>query len=185
VQLVPARLAPLTALLAILVVVAGGCGGSSASAEEQWASDLCSQITHWKDSVTQSKVDLREQIQSPDTGTLEAVKSDLTAIKDATNKLSSSLKSLGAPDTPSGTQAKQEVDSFATQLDKTVQHARQTAASVSAEASLTDKLSKLTPLGPTLQTLTDSASTMVQSVEATTQALKDGFQSADSCKPYR
>jgi flagellar biosynthesis chaperone FliJ len=184
VKLVLARLAPLTAFLVTLGVVAGGCG-SSPSPEEKWASDLCSQITDWKDSVTQSKDDLSEQVQSPSTGTVEAVKSDLTAIKDATTKLSSSLRSLGVPDTPSGTQAKQEVDSFAMQLDTTVQQARQTAASASAEASLTDKLSKLKSLGPTLQTLTDSASTMVQSVEASSKALKDGFQSADSCKPYR
>lgn len=177
------RLALLTAVLVSLSAVAAGCGGPSA--EEQWASDVCGELADWQDQVTKASDDLSRQLQSPGAGTLEAVRADINSISAATTTLSSDLRSLGPPDTPSGQEAKQQFDSLATQLDTTVQQAREGAGSVLASGSVSDVRSKVASLGTTLQTLSDSVSSTVTSVEAKTQALRDGFQKADSCEPYR
>jgi uncharacterized phage infection (PIP) family protein YhgE len=178
------RLAPLTALLVTLSALAAGCGGST-SPEEKWAGDVCTQVTDWQNQVTQSTDDVSNQLHSPGAGTLNAIRADINSIVDATSKLASNLKSLGAPDTPSGAQAKQQVDSFATQLNQAAQQARQTAASVPPGASITDIVSKVASLGPAVQTLANNASTTLKSVQSSAQSLKDGFAKADSCKPFR
>lgn len=179
-----ARLASLVALLVTLAAVAAGCG-SSQSAEEKWANDVCGQVTTWKDSVTKATDDIRSQLKSPSSASVDAIKSDVTSISDATTKLSSDLKSIGAPNTPAGSQAKQQVDTFATQLNNTVQQAKQTTGSLSSSAGITEIISKLSSLGPSLQALGSSAQTTLKSVQSSAKALKDGFQKASACKPYR
>lgn len=172
-------------LVVLLSVVAAGCGGSSQSAEEKWANDVCGQVTTWKDSVTTAVNDIQSQVQSPSSASIDSIKSDITTISDATKKLSSGLKSTGAPNTDAGTQAKQQVDAFTTQLDTTVQTAKDKTSSIESGASITSIVSTLASLGPSLQALGTSAQTALKSVQTSSSALKDGFQKADNCKPYR
>jgi hypothetical protein len=178
------RIAPLAVLLGTLAVAAAGCGKSQ-SAEEKWANEVCGHVTTWKDSVTTATDDIRNQLKSPSSASLDSIKSDVSSISDATTKLASDLKSTGAPNTPAGTQAKQQVDTFADQLNSTVQSAKKTTSSIPQNASITETLSTLATLGPSLQSLATSAQTTLKSVQSSSSSLKDGFQKADSCKPYR
>jgi methyl-accepting chemotaxis protein len=175
----------LLALAVTLAAFAAGCGGSSQSPEEKYASSVCSNVTDWKDSVTKATDDITQQLKSPSAGMVDSVKSSVTSIVDATNTLSSNLKALGAPDTDTGKQAKQQVDSLATQLDQTVTEAKQKTDSLSSDASITDMISTFSSLAPSLQSLGTSAKNTLSSIQASAQAWKDGFQNADSCKPYR
>lgn len=179
------RRTSLLVLVATVTLAAAGCGGKSQSAEEKWANDICGHVTTWKDSIDKSINDIQSQLKSPSSASVDSVKSDVTSISDATTKLASDLRSTGAPNTPAGSQAKQHVDSLANQLDTTVQTAKQTTSSLQQGSSITEVLSKLASLGPSVQALATSAETALKSIQSSATAMRDGFQKADNCKPYR
>jgi tetrahydromethanopterin S-methyltransferase subunit B len=179
-----ARIAPLTLLLLTLAVAAAGCGKSQ-SAEEKWANEVCGHVTTWKDSVTTSVNDIENQVKSPSSASIDSIKSSVSSISDATSKLASDLKSTGAPNTPAGTQAKQQLDTFANQLQSSVESAKKTTSSIPANAGITETLTTLASLAPTLQSLGTTAQTTLKSIQPSASSLKDGFQKANSCKPYR
>jgi hypothetical protein len=178
------RLASTIVVAAAVAAVAAGCG-SSASAEENWAGDVCSAVTDWKTSVQQATKDISTKLQSPETGMLTAIQTDVRTAVDATSKLASDLKSLTPPDTDAGKKAQQEVDALANQLQSTAQTAKQTTANVPKSATTSETVQALAPLAPALQSLAAKTSSTLTAVQNTGQALKDGFDKADSCKPYR
>ena len=183
----PLRRAPATlAVLAatVLAVTAAGCGGST-SAETKWAGDVCSAVTTWKDKVQQAAGDVRTTLQSPKAGMRAAIEADLRTAVAATNTLASDLKSLEPPNTDAGKHAKQQLDALAAQLQTTMQSAKQTLAGVPENAGAVETTKALVPLAPSLQSLGAKTTSALDAVQASGKALKDGFKSADSCKPYR
>jgi hypothetical protein len=178
------RFASVLALTATLAVVAAGCGGG-ASPEEKWADSVCTDIGDWKSQIQKSVSDVREQLQSPGTGTIAAIDAEIQEAVDATNQLASDLKALGAPDTESGAQAKQQVDALATQLDSTVTKTKQTVESLPDGASVSQVTQTLAPLLPSLQSLAVKVSSTLSSVQESGSELKDGFEKADSCEQFR
>lgn len=177
-------LASAIAVSAALAFIAAGCGGG-ASPEEKWAGSVCTDIGDWKSEVKKATDDISAEVQSPDTGTVAAIDSAVRSAVDATSQLATELKALGPPDTESGAQAKQEVDSFASQLERTVNQVKQTVASLPEGASLTQTLQKLGPLAPTLESLATSASSTVSTLKASGSKLKEGFDKADSCEQFQ
>jgi hypothetical protein len=172
------------ALTAILATVAAGCGGSK-SAEEKWADSVCTDLGNWKSQVKQSTDDIAPKIRSPQQGALAAMKADVQKLVDATQQLAQNLNALGAPKTESGAQAKQQLETFASNLQTTTGKAKQTLATVPENAGLTETAQKLAPLAPDLQSLAAQTETTVQSIEASSSDLKKGFEQADSCKQFR
>jgi ABC-type transporter Mla subunit MlaD len=167
----------------MVAVVAVGCGGSSP--EEEWAGSVCSDIGDWKSQVQKASEDVKTQLQSPQAGTLAAINTDVRSAVDATQQLATDLKATKPPDTEAGTQAKQQIDSLASQLETTVTSAKQTVASVPQEAGLVETARKLAPLASDLSSLLASASSTLSSVQAGASEIKDGFEKADSCKQFR
>jgi hypothetical protein len=174
-------------ILAALAVLAAGCGGSSSkqSSQEQWASNLCTYVGDWKTQVTQTFNDVSKQIQSPQSGMMTTIKADLNKAVTATSDLAKNLKSLPAPQTDSGDKAKQQLDALSSQLDKTVSQSKEALNSLSPNASITQAVSKLSSLAPSLQALSTSVTDTLDSVKASGSELKQGFQDADSCKQFR
>jgi chorismate synthase len=177
------RFAAAVALSAVLAAVAAGCGGSSP--EEEWAGSVCSDVADWKSEVQKASDDVKTQLQSPQAGTLGAINTDVKSAVDATQQLATDLKATKAPDTEAGTQAKQQIDSLVSQLDATVTKAKQTVDSVPQGAGLVETAQKLAPLASDLSSLLASASNTLSSVQASASAIKDGFDSADSCKQFQ
>jgi hypothetical protein len=175
----------LAAIVVGLAAAAAGCGGSSTSPEETWAGSVCSDVTTWKGQVQQSVDSVRQQLQSPQSGMLTSIKADINSAVDATTTLATNLKGLDPPDTDEGKQAQQQVDSLATQLKKTVNTVKTTVAGLPQGAGAAQVVQALVPLAPSLQSLATSASNTLKSVQAQGESLKQGFQDADSCKPYR
>lgn len=171
-------------LAAALAVLASGCGGSK-SAQEKWADNVCSAVGDWQDSVDQSVKEVRTQLNSPSTGMMATINTEIQSAVDATKKLSSDLKSLDPPNSDSGKQAQQQLTSLSTQLDQTVTKTKQTVANIPSGAAVTEIASQLATLVPSLQALATSASTTLSSIQASAQDLKDGFDKADSCKQFR
>jgi len=172
------------ALAAALASVAAGCG-SGASAEEKWADSVCTDLGNWKNQVKQTTDDIAAKLRSPQQGTLTAMKADVQKLVDSSQELAHNLSALAAPKTQSGTQAKQQLDSLASQFETTTNKAKQTLATVPENAGLTETATKLAPLAPDLQSLAAQAKTTVQSIEASSSDLKKGFEQADSCKQLR
>ena len=80
--------------------------------------------------------------------------------------------------------AKQQLETFATQLQTTATKTGNALDSLSGSTSLTELGAKLAPLAPQLQVLAASAKSTVNSISATGTKLKEGFQDADSCKRF-
>ena len=173
------------AVSALLAFVAAGCGGGGTSSEEKWAGSVCTDIANWKQQLQQQVNDARSKLQSPGAGAIAAIKTDVQQAADATKQLATNLKALDAPNTDSGTQAKQQLDSLATQLQNTVSHAKQTIASLPKNASVTQIVNQLGTLGPELQSLVTNTKTTLSSIQSSGSDLKKGFDKADSCKQFR
>jgi hypothetical protein len=171
------------ALAATLAFFAAGCG-SSKSAEEKWASSVCTSVGNWQDKVKKSANDIKAKLQAPSVGMTAAIKEDVSSAVDATKGLASDLNANGPPNTEGSTEAKQQLDAFATQLQSTATKTGEALNSLSGTTSLTELGSKLAPLAPQLEVLSAGAKSTLNSVSASGTKLKQGFQDADACKQF-
>jgi hypothetical protein len=171
----------LIAALATVAVVAG-CGG--ASSEEKWAGSVCTDIANWQSQVKESTDDIKQQLQSPTTGTLGAVRTDIQSAVDATKELSTNLKGLDPPGGDAGAQAQQQLNAFIARVESTATQAKATVASVPEGASASEAIQSLAPLVPAVQSLATATSNTIQSVKASGEKIKEGFDKADSCKQF-
>jgi hypothetical protein len=173
------RHASTIALVAALVCVVAGCGQS---AEEKYASSVCSDIADWRDQVQKSANEVKAKVQSPETGMLAAIDADVQEAVDATDELASNLSSTNPPDTDEGRQAQQQLDALVSQIRTTVNNVRETVDSIPQGASFSEMVQKLAPLAPTIKSLAVNTSSTLASVKQAGSKIKDGFDNADSCK---
>jgi uncharacterized protein YicC (UPF0701 family) len=166
-----------------LLFVAAGCGGPSA--EEKYAGSVCTEISDWEDQIQKSANDVKEKLQSPETGMLAAIDADVQEAIHATDELAANLKSLEPPDTEEGRQAQQQLEALIAQIETTVTKTKQTIESVPQGASTTETLEKLAPLAPAIRSLAVNTSSTLASIKASGSKLKEGFDKADSCEQFR
>jgi septal ring factor EnvC (AmiA/AmiB activator) len=171
-------------LAATLAFAAAGCGGNSSEAEK-WAGSVCSTVSDWQGQIMQSADEVRTELQAPDAGSVAAIEAQIQSAVSATQKLSTDLKAIGAPDIDSGTQAKQQVDALASQLQSAVNIAKNAVDALPDDAKVTDLAQKLLPLAPAIQSLATSTSNTVKAIQTSGDELKQGFEDADACRPYR
>jgi hypothetical protein len=176
-------LVPALVLAAALAFVAG-CGGGK-SAEEQWAGDVCTDVANWQDQVKTATSDISKALQSPGSGTLSTISMEVQSAVDATRQLGTNLRGDKPPNTDEGKQAKQQLDSLATQLQSTAAKAKQAVESVPQGASRSQALQALSSLAPDLKSLSQQVSSTLSSIQASSSTLKEGFDKADSCKQFR
>ena len=169
----------------MLGIVAAGCGGNEASAEEEWAGGVCSAVSDWQERIEQSAADISEQVRSPGADTLATIESEIQEGVDASKELADELKSLEPPDTEAGDQAQQELEGLADQVEATVDKTKETIDSLPENAGLKEVAQTVAPLLPSLQALATNVSVTIANVKERGSELKDGFDKADSCKKYR
>jgi uncharacterized phage infection (PIP) family protein YhgE len=160
----------------MLGLIAAGCGGG-ASSQEKWADSVCTDITTWQSQIKKSTNDVKAELQSPESGALTSVRTDIQEAVDATKQLATNLKSLDPPGGDAGAKAQQQLSTAA--------QAKQTVASVPAGATASETLRTLAPLALALQSLAVDTSTAIQSLKASGGKIKEGFDSADSCAQFR
>jgi len=159
--------------------VAGGCGGGGGSNDDtrsatRWANGFCSAIASWKGSLSST-------IGSLQGGALtsNAVTSAVSDASDATKKLGSTLRKLGAPDTKSGQRAKEQVDDLAGRLE----HEVGTIAAAVKQASGGAGVLEAIAVGS--QTLARMRTEVTRTLERLRRldngALTNGFLQADAC----
>ena len=178
------RLGATVVLSATLAILSAGCGGG-ASAEEEWAGDVCTAVSGWQDQVGQSSDNAKQELQSPGTGTRAAINAEVRQIVDATGKLGDDLRELEPPDTDAGDQAKRELDTFAVQLQTTATNMKTTFDDLPEDATITEVADALEPLVPAIQSLVGSASSTFAAVKDSGSEFREGFDEADSCERYR
>ena len=175
----PLRARPLFSLLAVaaVVVVAAGCGSSNknadtstqASATVEWAGGLCSALTTYTTSLTDAAKTLTGNLSK------SGVQDAADSVKSATDTFVSDTKGLGKPDTSSGQQAKETIDTLSTNLDKDVSTIQDAAGS-----GLLKGASTITTTLTTVQSELTTAFNELKSLDAKGE-LSQAFSDAPSC----
>lgn len=174
--------AALGAVIATAALAGCGSDGSSSTttttattSAEAYASGVCSAASTYKTAVTDATSAVTGGKVSKDTITGAA--SDLEA---ATTTFLADVKSLGAPNTTAGAQAKQEIDSLATELGQDVDAIKSALSSVSG---LTDVPAAATTISTTLKSAKTQLSDTVarlKSLDAKGE-LQQAFKDSSTC----
>jgi uncharacterized phage infection (PIP) family protein YhgE len=152
----------LSAVVAVLALVAVGCGGSDSESDADptaaWASGFCSAVTTWTDelqSITSSFSDTSNLSQDG----LESAAED---VRSSTEQLVDDLKGLGAPETQGGEQVKSSLDSLSTTLETESANIEETVQGISG---ITDIPSAVTTITTSLSAMGSAFSDTLQTVE--------------------
>jgi len=166
------------AVVLVVAVLAAGCGGGSddTPSAQSWADDVCSAISTWRSSIT-------DAAQSVTDGnvTKESVDNAIGDMKDATNKLTSDLQDLGAPDTEAGDQAKAQADKLSGELQDGAQKIEDATKGVSGASEALAAVSTITGTLSTMTSQVTAAFNNLQGLDGAAE-LQEAFRNADSCK---
>jgi hypothetical protein len=174
------------AFLAVLaaVVTSAGCGGGGTSAEEAWAEEVCASIASWKTGVETIARDAADSLTEPG-ATRADVETAVESGLDATTTLVDELRASVPPDTPEGDQAKAAVNAFLDEVQASDDEVRSALAGLPDDAGLAEIIAELSSLAADLQQTVESGRTLVTELSELGSALKDGFESAESCQDLR
>lgn len=171
---------PVAGFVAVLALLASGCG-SSQSAEEKWANQVCGPIVTWQKQIKQLVSDAKSAVTSPSSGTIDTLKSDAQQAVDATSTMKSDLQSVGPAPGSDGQTAKQTVTTFTSQMTQIVDSLKSNLSGVSSSTSASQALTSLQAASAQISPLLTQAKSTVSSLEQTSSDLKSGFQDASSC----
>jgi uncharacterized phage infection (PIP) family protein YhgE len=174
----------LTVLVAALALVAAGCG-SSQSAEEKWANDVCTPIASWQKQINQVVNAAKSAVTSPQAGTLDTLKSEAKKAVTATDQMKSDLKGLPPAPGANGQAARETVTTFASQMSQIVDTLQSSVSSLSSSLSASEAVAALKNAAAQISPLLTQAKSTVSSLQQTSSKLKSGFQDAGSCKDLR
>jgi len=171
----------LIAAVAACALLAAGCSGDDSSSDDttpttEWANGLCTSITTWKTEITTIVNSLRGGNLSKDSLAAAADDADV-----ATRNFTSSLKSLGRPDTEAGQQAQDSVNELTTQIDDDMQKIQDTVSNASGVAGV---LAAVPTITTTIQTAGNQVADTIsgfQELDAKGE-LESAFKDADDCK---
>ena len=165
-------------VLAVLALVAAGCGGSSSDtkANEAYANSVCGAIGTWEQQIKSIATDFSGGISKA------SLQSKIAQADTATKTLAKQIKAVPPPNTSDGQAAKTQVDQLSSQVASTVSTAQTAVASIPANASVTTVAAALVPLAPQVKGLVSTAQATVKSLQSAKGSLASAFKSADSCK---
>jgi hypothetical protein len=170
----------LATAVASLALVAAGCGGSdessSASPTDEWASDFCTAVTTWTDSLKSTT----EQFSSPSSLSTQALTDAANDVKSSTDTLVDDLKALGTPDTESGEAVKSSVDELSSTVESEVAKIESAANGVSGLAELPSAITSITT---SLSAMSTAFSTTLQTIESADAKgeLKTSLEDSPAC----
>jgi gas vesicle protein len=168
------------ALLTVCVLVAAGCGGddesSTTSAPEAWAQSFCTAVTTWTDELQTIGGDLRDPSNLNEDGLQEAASS----VSSATDAFVDDIKALGAPDTESGEEIRDSVQSLADTVDDEKATIEQAAEDVSGVADLAGAVSTVGSALSAMASAFQSTLDTIENADADGE-LESAFESAEAC----
>ena len=177
------RVGLLTALAAALAVLAASCGGGSSStttttaeSASAWANSICGSMSTWVTAVQKSM----EPVSKGDISksTLSTAGDDL---KSATTTFVDSVKALGPPDTASGQQAKDQIDTLANELSTDADTIKSALNDISSGTGITTAVATISTTAQKMSSQAQTAVTNLKNLDAKGE-LKSAFQNAPNCK---
>jgi uncharacterized protein YoxC len=168
-------------LIAVLAVLAAGCGGKSSKPEttSDWANSFCSSVTTWKDSVTSAVSPLKNGNITKD-----SVNTAFDDFKSATDTFTHDVKGLGKPPTKAGDQAKQDVDQLTNQVDDGVDTIHSAVKNVSDVGSALAAVSTVTGALASMRMDVTTTYHNLQQIDASGE-LTSAFANAPDCKTLK
>jgi hypothetical protein len=135
--------APILALLAVLVLAAAGCGGSSdTKANEAYANSVCSAIGNWEQQIKSIATSFSGGVSQA------SFQASITQAEAATKTLVTQIKSVPPPDSSQGQAAKQQLDQLTTDINNTVDAASTALTQVQANPSAAALSATVATLAP-------------------------------------
>lgn len=168
---------PVLTLLAVLALLAAGCGGSSdTKANEAYANSVCSAIGSWEQQI--------KGIASSFSGSVTAasLETKVTQAEAATKTLVTQIKAVPPPDTSQGQAAKQQLDQLTTDITNTIDAAQTAVTQIQANPSATAISAIVATLAPQVQSLASETKSAISSLKGAGGSLASAFKSTDSCK---
>ena len=170
------------ALVASLAFVAAGCGGSSESAQEKWANDVCSPFVDWSKTMTTLANDAKSAIQSPSASSVEQLQSDAQSAVNATKTLENDLKNLPPAPGSDGQSVKDTFTNYASQVNQAIAQLQSSAKALSSSSDLGSAATALSAAAGQVSTFSTQTQNAINSAKATSEDMKKGFEDASSCQ---
>jgi hypothetical protein len=169
--------APILSLLAVLVLVGAGCGGSSdTKANEAYANSVCSAIGSWEQQIKSIASSFSAGV------TPASLQANVTQAEAATKTLVTQIKAVPPPDTSQGQAAKQQLDQLTTDINNTVDAAQTAITQIQANPSAAAISATVATLAPQVQSLASETNSAISSLKDAGGSLASAFKSTDSCK---
>jgi galactitol-specific phosphotransferase system IIB component len=169
--------APILALLAVLVLVGAGCGGSSdTKANEAYANSVCSAIGSWEQQIKSIASSFSAGI------TAASLQANVTQAETATKTLLTQIKAVPPPDSSQGQAAKQQLDQLTTDINNSVDAAQTAITQIQANPSAAAIGATVATLAPQVQSLASETNSAISSLKDAGGSLASAFKSTDSCK---
>lgn len=166
-----------TALLALALVLAAGCGGDDddQSSSQAWADDFCSAAADWRSSLD----DIISGFGSPSDLSEDAIRDAVDEGLDSTEQFLEDVEGLGTPDTEAGQEVNGIVDDMSASVQATVDDLRETLGDSS---SLQDLLAAAPQAAAQLGDLEQELQTSLDELESVdTGELKSELDSNEDC----
>jgi hypothetical protein len=176
----------LAAPLAAAALLVGGCGdddddaaedttSEAQSSETMWASEVCGAVAAWQTSIT--TIDFSEGLSK------DALATNVEDAEQATTDLVDQLKTIGAPETDEGQQAKQEIDQLGEDLTTTVDSVKQEAQEL-ADADGAGLAAGLTKIALSVSQLIDDGKQTLADIEEIEPdgQLSDAVKNDEQCQ---
>lgn len=167
-------------LLTLFGLAAAGCGGDdesgSASGADEWAAGFCTAVTTWTDDLQT----IGDEVTNPSSLNVDALKDSAGGVSSATDMFVEDVRALGAPDTESGEEVRNSLDTLSDTLEAEKADIEQAVDGVSG---LADLPSAVSAIGTSLSAMSTAFQTALEAIENADVSgeLETALQDSDSC----
>ena len=171
----------LCSIALVLAFAAVGCGGDDGDSAPgmdtaEWAEGYCAAITDWANELRQATDQLRD-LQSLSRETFQQAGEDIDS---ATKSFAEELRALGAPDTKSGEEARQVVETFATATEAAVAAIESAVDNVSDVAGISKGVVSITAALTSMNKAFTTMTTSLRRIDPE-EELQSALEDAESC----
>jgi hypothetical protein len=174
--------ASIAAAALVAALALAGCGGGDDSGSSQvtptteWADGFCTAVTTWKDDLT----GITDRFTSLSSFSEENLRAAADDAKSATDQFLDDLNNLGRPDTQSGQEVEDSIDSLSTTLQTELDSIETTVDETSGITELPDAVKDITASLSAMSTAFSSTLSTIEDADAQGE-LKDALESSPSC----
>jgi ABC-type transporter Mla subunit MlaD len=171
---------PAAALVAALALAAAGCGDDGGRSAEDWATDVCTELDTWADSIATSISGVMSQ-------GLGVTRDDLSAAAHqasrATSELVDDLQEIEPPDTESGERAQEELQQLGDSLEQHAGEVRELVEGASTSGTGLADLGR--SIVGEIGAAVDDTQAALRALQDAGDELRSGISDSDACTRLR